>query len=210
MRGGGRSAPAPHAERGGRGGAGTRGPRPGARPSPARSAPAPPGQAAASARRALRPQRPPGRSRDRRGRRPGRGRGQRGGAPGGPRGCGVPPVLRPLSAASRTSLALRAVLYPLSAHGLPIAAWGNPKRGRPLKAGSGGGLWASQDPSRKKQFIPPVFASSGLPDPFGLLGPSSKAQELPHCMQTSSGQTWVQIPAPMPWGSPKALRALHL
>lgn len=84
-------------------GAGTTGPQPGARPSPACSAPALPGQAAVSARRALRPQRPPGPSRDRRGRRRGSGRGQWGGAPSGPRGCGVPPVLRPLSAATSTS-----------------------------------------------------------------------------------------------------------
>lgn len=78
--------------------------------------------------------------------------------------------------------------------------------GEPEKseAPSGGGLWASQDPSRKKQFIPPVFASSGLPDPFGLPGPSSKAQELLRCLQTNSGQIQVQIPAPHALGEPQS------
>lgn len=58
------------------------------RPSLACSARAPLGQAAASTRRALRPQRPRDPSRDRRGRRPGRGRGRGAGLPAAPGAAG--------------------------------------------------------------------------------------------------------------------------
>lgn len=164
-RGGGESARAPRAGCEGRKGGGRSGTQARGAARSACSTPAPLDQAAASARRALRPQRPPEPSRDRRGRRPGRGRGRGAGLPAAPGAAG--PSL-PGAPSPRRSVCSPRPSGSALLRGPPFGARKPRKRERG-QSGEWRGLWVSRDPQHTNNPLP-VCASSGLLEPFGVRG----------------------------------------